>query len=491
MAYQRPKLQSFTLPSVERPFIYKDPPKSVYTRQYQPVNEAEVLHNIRSSEVGQGRISEAIQYIARGTNPMTDVMYSNASNNGARTLHLPQRSATLPYKIEVVRPPLFTLDQLQAQSRQKYLSPAVVTNPVVPEGSVGSDTTFQFDRKSLLAAVAGPRNTNVIQAVPTLTYRIALPNDIFGDASPPITEATSGIRAQNKVLDGNIQTNMGSISTEGADFANGRLHREVTPSGAIVITPLKATNVSSGRAVNNSGASSMPSSKDSTVAAQSVKSDDQMLVLKNLKPNFQVLLNDETTRNSFVVPGTTQDKQTIAIQSALGTPLELYDRVNQRPVQIRDYQWKIIQTKAGSDALVLSIPASSNLTQASLSNLMLDSKTSAGTVRTNVSNQSAGVPLQSFDNMAVTHTKDASEMMNLSVGSSYHSAASEAHSYQGGSSMADRQMAASTAHLRKEARKARASDVRGHLGMHSSASMPTELSDRVLRLRKSAQPTRV
>ena len=492
--YTRPKLESYTLGGWQQVHIYKDPPASVHTRKYEPVSEGDVLHNLRDSDVGSSRLAEAVMYLPRGVNPMVDVEYGNAGGNGARTTHIHQPQVGNPYKAfrdGAFRPPLFTQDMLQPLSRQRYLNPAVVTNPVLPAGSQMANLTYSVDRKPVLQAISGARNTAPIQAMPTLQYRVALPNDIFGD-SPPLL-AGGAMRDDSRVLQGSWRTNAGSSATEGAglETAMGKLHRETLPSGAVVLFPLQVGSVTAAATANRELGNAL-SAPDRQYVAEAIKSDDKQLVLSNLRPNFQVVVHDSSSRRNVHVPGTIQDKQNVAVQTGLGAPLQLYDRTTGSKVAIRNYQWKIIKSALGSDALVVSITPDQDVTQQTLRNLTLDAKVSGGAVQAQATSDTAGAAsgAGSYESFQQRHTKDEQSMIHVPGRSNFASAQAQNHAYQGGASMGDRQWAASASHLRREARKARASDIGRSEGLQSSASIPTEPT-RVLRLKGSARSMQV
>lgn len=114
-----------SLPSVEtwgnNMKIKKDPPKSIHTRRINRVGDTNAItHELANSE---SRTSEAILKFARGVNPMTDVSYSNISNNGGSSVM--QRSsgtsAFLPNRIIKdgdFKPPVKTREELYPLSRQ-------------------------------------------------------------------------------------------------------------------------------------------------------------------------------------------------------------------------------------------------------------------------------------------------------------------------------------------------------------------------------------
>ena len=56
MSYQRPKWQSYTLPSWDRPTILREPPKSIHTKKKERVEMGDVTYMIRNDD---SRINES------------------------------------------------------------------------------------------------------------------------------------------------------------------------------------------------------------------------------------------------------------------------------------------------------------------------------------------------------------------------------------------------------------------------------------------------
>ena len=446
--YQRPKLCSFTLPNVERPHIYRDPPASVHTRKYEPTSEAEVLHNIRNSDVGQGRISESISYYARGTNPMVDVDYGTSAGNGARTLTLPTHAGSNPYKAfrdGAFRPPIYPLETRLPLSRMKHPTPAVSTNPIVSLDSINPTLSTSVDRHLITSTVAGPTNTTPVRAQPSLSYRVTLPTDIFGDGMMPAP--SHSLRADDRVLQGSWSVAKAAPTFNAAHVSG--LHREVTPSGSIVLTPLTAsttTNLSFGR----TSTVGLDPEQSTHPTLGTLKSTDKQLILGAVQPNFALIVYDNSTGHNTHVPGTIQDKQNIAVQAALGQPLTLSSRTTGEPIKVKDYRWKVIQSAMGSDALVISLTADSNLTQQKLRELTLESKVSGGTVSSAVHNMNSGAAMNYHEGIASLQARSTNADVIHTPGiSMFKSSAAENSFYQGGTSINDRQTAVNVTHSRK------------------------------------------
>ena len=104
----------------EVPHIYKDPPKAIFTRKYEPVNVADVMYMVQTDNPrgDPTRINDNLQYFARGVNPMVEIDYGGhgaASQN--QSIH--QNQAGSQFKVEVVRPPEYPVETLVALSRPR------------------------------------------------------------------------------------------------------------------------------------------------------------------------------------------------------------------------------------------------------------------------------------------------------------------------------------------------------------------------------------
>lgn len=120
-----------TLPSVEmwntNMNIIKDPPKGVFTRRKDRVGETQQIL-LQQDDAGS-RINEYINVYARNVNPMVGVSHNNYGNTnvGGR-----KAQASLPYKIDVVRPPILSPYDLQPLSRLPRTWFYAATNPEFP-----------------------------------------------------------------------------------------------------------------------------------------------------------------------------------------------------------------------------------------------------------------------------------------------------------------------------------------------------------------------
>lgn len=121
-----------TLPSVEmwgtNMNILKDPPKSLYTRRIDKVSDTQQI-TLQEAEATDRRL-ENIKIYARNVNPMVGVSYNNYGNTQSKS---GQTQATLPYKVQNVRPPLLSQYDLQPLSRLPRDWFYTFSNPEFPQ----------------------------------------------------------------------------------------------------------------------------------------------------------------------------------------------------------------------------------------------------------------------------------------------------------------------------------------------------------------------
>ena len=136
-----------------QPHIYKDPPKAVFTRKYEPVNIGDVQYMVMNdSQYGDPtRFNESIQVYARGQNPMVEISYQNAGG-GSTNSSLGNSQVSNPYKIEVVRPPITPLEALQPISAPRmHQNYSITTNP----GIFPTTIAGEYDRAKVRLMTEG------------------------------------------------------------------------------------------------------------------------------------------------------------------------------------------------------------------------------------------------------------------------------------------------------------------------------------------------
>jgi len=163
-----------TLPSVDmwgtNMNILKNPLRSVTTRRVDKVGDTQNI--LLEQDASGDRIAEAIQVYPRGVNPMVSVSYDSASNNGGALTSGLQNSigqATLPYKVQNVRPPIYRQEDLAPLSRLPRVWCHADTNPAYP--AFKSQRSCAETQRSI---VANPLHTEVSagcfnNTMPTIT----------------------------------------------------------------------------------------------------------------------------------------------------------------------------------------------------------------------------------------------------------------------------------------------------------------------------------
>ena len=106
--------------------ILKDPPKGIHTRRIDKVGDTQQIL-LQIDESGS-RANEYINVYARNTNPMVGVSYNNYGNSQSSG----NKQASLPYKVENVRPPILSPYDLQPLSRLPRTWFYASSNPEFP-----------------------------------------------------------------------------------------------------------------------------------------------------------------------------------------------------------------------------------------------------------------------------------------------------------------------------------------------------------------------
>ena len=309
MSYQRPKWQSYTLPSWERPNILRDPPKSIHTKKKERVEMGDVSYMIRNDD---SRINEGISYLARGVNPMVDVSYSNYGGNGAKLTTMATPTATNPYKIikdGAFRPPIMTQEDLLPLSRMPRPETSAITNPGVSIS--GGFVTPNLQNNVDLTVVSNAidvKKINYLAIRPSATFNISLPIDVdvFGDRA--------------------IQKN----KLQFAHYSN--------PSTNMFEVP-----------------DYLQTTSDKSIINHTVNQNNLKVENITSAPSLKVYIQNGNDLTE--VQGSIKDKMNIAVQSRLGKPITI-NREDGTPIKIKDYISKTVQTNAssgGGDAIILRV----------------------------------------------------------------------------------------------------------------------------------------
>jgi len=122
---QAPKRVGLVLPSVERPTIFRDPPKSVMTRRSEKVDISNTLHLANTAD----RIDENINWMPRGVDPAAGVQYSNGA--GMTPNFSSKTQGYSPYRVAkdgAFRPPMRRQEDELPISRMPRLATHLQTN---------------------------------------------------------------------------------------------------------------------------------------------------------------------------------------------------------------------------------------------------------------------------------------------------------------------------------------------------------------------------
>ena len=79
------------------------------------------------------------------------------------------------------------------------------------------------------------------------------------------------------------------------------------------------------------------------------------ILLKNMSSSVHIVIQTGAMTDEYQMNGSIQDKIGIVVNSAKGTPLELY-RENGEPIRLKEYTWKFIKSASGSDKFVIHVP---------------------------------------------------------------------------------------------------------------------------------------
>lgn len=309
MSYQRPKWQSYTLPSWERPSILREPPKSIHTKKKERVEMGDVSYMIRNDD---SRINEGISYLARGVNPMVDVSYSNYGGNGAKLTTMATPTATNPYKIikdGAFRPPIMTQEDLLPLSRMRRPETSATTNPGI--STIGGFVTPNLQNNVDLTVVSNAidvKKINYLSIRPSATFNISLPIDVdvFGNRA--------------------IQKN----KLQFAHYAN--------PSTNLFDVP-----------------DYLQTTSDKNIISDAINQNN--LKVQNISANPNLKIYIQNGNDLTEVQGSVKDKLNIAVQSRLGKPITI-NREDGTPIKIKDYISKVVQTNmnsSGGDSLILRV----------------------------------------------------------------------------------------------------------------------------------------
>ncbi len=285
----------------EQPFIYKDPPKAIFTRKYEPVNEFEIQTFIRpdSEYADPSRVNESIKYFARGQNPMVEVSYSNAG--GAQTNQsLGNFQASNPYKVEVVRPPMYPVETLVPISAPRiHQNYSIQTNPGIAPVTVAG----AYDKYSVSNIVNPNLSQGLIRINPSVDYMI---NNDFYD--------------KHNVKNNIMETLKGNIRPT---------------------TVIHTDKVREGFSTEN-------------LRGNAVREDVMSFPVNSAATFSNIVVVDPKLNTAIDVNATVREKNYIAVAAAAGLPI-VFNTSDGKEIKLSDYTYSVANTNLSNSQFVIQI----------------------------------------------------------------------------------------------------------------------------------------
>jgi hypothetical protein len=277
------------------PFIFRDPPKSYHTQKYEPVDIADVTYMF-SPDNPYGdptRINEGIQMYARGQNPMVEVSYQNAGAASQNT-SLGSAQVSNPYKVEVVRPPLFPLEVLQPISAPRmHQNYSITTNPAIFPMSVAGE----FDKS-----------------------KVRLMTSVY--TSPAY----------------HLRTNLVSekaVTQPRSDLFNKQLSELLS----IETTPTKSYDIASVRDYSKSV----------------VRTKDVLPISSAAPMSFtNITVYDPKTNTNIQIEANIKQKNAIAVTAAVNGPLT-FNTNDGQIIRLKDYEYKVVNSAQGNTEMTIYV----------------------------------------------------------------------------------------------------------------------------------------
>jgi hypothetical protein len=277
--------------------LYKDPPKGIFTRKYEPVNIADVQYMVQADAMGGDptRINEGIQVFARGQNPMVEVSYQNAGGASTNS-SLGNAQVSNPYKVEVVRPPLMPLEVLQPISAPRmHQNYTITTNPGIYPQSVAGE----YDKAKV--------------RLMTQTYT---------------TPA------------GYTRTNINSSLFEDNAIRNSKLSKVMNDLLQGQINPTYSYNLDN---IRDTSTKYVTETKDLTnIAATTPLSFTDIVVF------------DPRTNTNVNVEANIKEKNAIAVSAAAAIPI-YFNTNDGQTIKLKDYEYKVVQAPYGNQQMVIYV----------------------------------------------------------------------------------------------------------------------------------------
>jgi hypothetical protein len=316
-----------SLAGYEAPHIYKDPPKSIFTRKKEMVNIADVQYMMQADNPAGDptRINQAIKVFARGVNPMVEVDYGNGQ--GARN----------PYRVEVVRPPLMPLETLvplsAPRSHQNYsISTNIGSNTV---SAIGGDNLVDKNK------VKNMVNQNITNGI----LRTNLSQDLsFG----PVVDEQN---VRNKIT---FDTLTGSLASNLSQQMN---------IGPVVDSQLTANKIYFDKSINSivstPGLSYISDEAEKRLRLSAEQSIDKTKMkdnlLKTLNTNFSSVMFFDPKNNTYIdIGGSIREKNYIAVNAQAGNPI-VVSTADGKTIKLKDYTYSVVKPNIGNTQIVIQV----------------------------------------------------------------------------------------------------------------------------------------
>jgi hypothetical protein len=182
--------------------ILKDPPKSVHTRKIDRVGETSAI-TTAVDESGD-RFCEAINYYARGQNPMVSVSYGQGQQ---KSNNISGGEAFLPYRIArdgAFRPPIWRQEDLLPLSRLPRIWTEVSTQPYKPvftkriRDCGTADDTREVKKHTLQVACAASKT---VAAYPNINQPDMKPGLVRDPLIRSVASSKSCVGANNSEIE--------------------------------------------------------------------------------------------------------------------------------------------------------------------------------------------------------------------------------------------------------------------------------------------------
>ena len=268
-----------TLPSVEswgtNMNIMKDPTKSIHTRKIDKVGETSAITS--AVDESGDRFCEAINYYARGQNPMVSVSYGQGQHNATQ--------AFLPYRIAregAFRPPIWRQEDLLPLSRLPRIWTQASTQPYQPIFTMrlrncGTDEDTREVKTDTLKIACETSRT--VAAYPNINQPDIRPNLIKDPLVPG--EATASIcNSQNNVQFDQYQDRGPILLAPTRDTASGYTNPRVIKELPIVLNNVQLAPTRD----TASGYTNLRSIKESPIVFNNIQ-------LYNNRPNGTMMTN--------------------------------------------------------------------------------------------------------------------------------------------------------------------------------------------------------